>query len=299
MKKKSPKRYKLVKSYLLKICDRCHHDYFKVNLPYLSIEELHDFLNHEELDLKRFDRSGRLTIERKNDWDMVIEEMGRRNTPELIERDIKVFRAIEKIRSENGLSIEKAILHLISCWPSEIGVHLGDEALKEIHKNYFPIFILKSIEQIDPLVEQGEIEHGTSLLDAAIGALRETMVLTGRYPIEKPTGILDQIHRILGLPFENDILDEIALYQTIRNRAFGITFENFASLKNRSMGRLTDRFEKRSEKIKEAIQYTSEKHNRSFNYLVDMYREYRLIEAEANCQNRQKIYERLQEDLMF
>lgn len=279
MAKKSPKRFKIVKTYLLKILDRSHHDYFNFSLSNLSPENLHD-LYHGKLDLEDLEQRGHVQTERKNDWDSVIEAIGRENTPELIKRDIRVVKAIKEKKIEEKISTEKAIKKLIAKWPSEkLGSHLGLDALKEICKNYGPTF--------------------NSNRDAAISALREQTALTGRYPIEKPTGILEQMHRILELPLEEDIFNEIAVYQTIRNAAFAITYIDSRCLINRSIGSLNGRFESRPQKIQTAIQCAMERFKYSFDALVSLYREYRMIEAEANGQNTPKIREMLREDLIF
>jgi hypothetical protein len=279
MAKKSPKRFKIVKTYLLKILDRSHHDFFNFSLSNLSPEKLHD-LYHGKLDLEDLEQRGHVQTERKNDWDSVIEAIGRENTPELIKRDIRVVKAIKEKKIEEKISTEKAIEKLIAKWPSEkLGAHLGIEALKEIYKNYGPTF--------------------NSNRDAAISALREQTALTGRYPIEKPTGILERLHRILELPFEEDIFKEIAIYRTIRNSAFGITYLDSRSLVNRSIGRLQGRFESRPQKIQAAIKNAMERFNYSFDALVSLYCDYRMIEAEANRQNTRKIRDQLQEDLKF
>ena len=136
-----------------------------------------------------------------------------------------------------------------------------------------------------------------ALRAGAAYALREMKTLTGKYPIARPTGIIEDIHRILELPFEEDIEKEIAAYQIIREKAFKVTFIHSLRLKCLSLGDFKIRFENRSEKIRKTMQKVSSKCNFNFEALITIYHHYRLIEAEDNGQDRFKVYERLQSDL--
>ena len=165
---------------------------------------------------------------------------------------------------------------------------LGDDAIKQVYKNYAPIFRFLRGE---------DRTLSFPLRDAATYALREMKVLTGRYPINRPTGILEDIHKILELPFEEDIEEEIAIYQRVRNKAFRVTYVHPLRLKWLSMGDFKDRLENRSEKIRNALEKISSINNYDFKKTVTIYHHYRLIEAEDNGQNRFKVYERMQSDL--
>jgi hypothetical protein len=303
MKRKNPKRYKLLEYYLQKIFDAGHHSYFKITLE-LSHEELIDFYDGKAPNLAQLEKSGRAEFEKRYDWDDAIGSMGRSNTARLITRDIKIFWAIEKIKTNKSISIEKAVFCLIDEWPSNFGPPLGEDTVIEIYKNY--VHFLRPPQKI-PIRdnESGKIiswekeddPMNFSWQEEAAYTLREMKVRTGQYPINKPTGIFEEIHRILELPFEEDIERELGLYHTIRNRAFGVTFIHPLRLVNQSMGDFINRYEKRSEKIRNAIRYVSEKYDYDFNKLLMIYYHYRLIEAGDNGQDRRKIFKKLQEDL--
>jgi len=195
MTKKSPKRFSIVKNYLLKICDRGHHDYSNVSLSNLSPEDRH-VLTRGELDFVKLEQSGRAKFVRKNDWDDVLEGVGRSNTAELISRDINLYRAVEDLRKNKSMSTENAIKYLIKNWPAEFKEHLGNKTICEIYKSYVPIFRFKKVTEINK--ETDKIKSwkdedpylNFSLRDGAASALRELMVRTGQYPIDRPTGLL-------------------------------------------------------------------------------------------------------------
>jgi len=297
MVKKSPKRYAIVQNYLLKIWDRGHHDYFYFSHSELSPEDLH-YLRQNKLDFGELEQSGRIQIERKNYWDDVLENAGRSNTAYLISRDIKIYRTVENLRTNRNMSTETAIGHLINNWPAELDKPLEYDTVFEFHKRYASIFRSHKVPVKNP--DTGKIESWRiegALRDSAVYALREMMVRTGQYPIDIPTGLLKEIHKMLELPFEKEILKEIEIYQEMRNVAFGVTFTNPDRLFNLSIGNFKLVSENRSERIKTAIATASKKYLIELPKLVEMYSHYRLIEGEENSRDQEKIYEQLQEEL--
>ena len=283
-KRKTPKRYELVKNYLLKICDRGHHAYYDIHLE-LAPEELEELHKGKAPNLEQLATSGRASIVEASDWDKFLQS-GRKDTPALIERDVKIFWAVENLRNQKSVSINKAVDELISNWPPDFGPHLGDSVVDEIYKNYVPIFRFT----------QGE-DHFLNfpLRDAAAYALREEKVLSNWFP-NKPSEILEQVHKILELPFEEDIESEIGIYQRIRHKSFGVTYVHALGLRQESTGRIKDRFVNRGERIREAMDTISKKYEIEQNKLITVYRHYRLIEAQANGQNIGLIFEEIEED---
>ena len=57
-----------------------------------------------------------------------------------------------------------------------------------------------------------------------------------------------------------------------------------------------DRFDKRIEKIKAALKHVGDEYNMNRDQLEEMYRHYRLIEAEINGQDLNLVFQRLEED---
>jgi len=302
LQRKTPKRFEVVKTYLLKICDQGHHVYYDVHLK-LSPEEFAE-LYEGKVDIKKLKQRGDFKEMELSEWDKFLEGRGQSNTAELIERDVNLYWAINNLCSQKGISTGKAADALIGDWPSDIKEYLGKWAIKEIYKKWTAIFrFRKRIPLIDGATgkQYGWTEEepflNFSLRDAAAYALRETKVLTGRYPISRPTGILEKIHKILELPFEEDIEREIEIYQRIRKKSFGVTYIHPLRLKWLSMGKFKERFENRSEKIISSIKELSKKYKYDLDKLITLYSHYRLIEAEDNGQDRSKVYEQLELDL--
>ena len=291
--KKTPKRFELVKNHLLKICDRGHHAFYEIHLERVHPEDF-------ECSLDELIEKGRGSVIERNEWDRFSKE--RKNTVKLIIRDIKIFRAVEELRNKEGLSLEEAIARLVSAWPKSLGEHLGECTVQEIYRNYFSVFRLGRIVLKDPPPGERrwraeDPKLAVPLRDGAAYALREMKVLAGWFPAI-PTPSLDEVHRALDLPLEKDIETEIGVYQSIRYTAFRVTFINELSLRNQSWGKVQNRFLKRGQKIQKAIDAVSAKSQFSKNRLTRMYRDYRLIEAQANGQDLFRIWESLQEDLL-
>jgi hypothetical protein len=300
--KKTPKSHKLVEDYLLYILDRGHHRFYKVNLD-LSPEQIEGWRSGNSPNIDQLVNSGHASITEHSDWDEILEGRGQKGSIKIIERNIKIYHVIENYRKKNNLSIEKAINALKQDSRSNFGVHLSTDELKSIYKSYSQIFRFVRI----PLKGQdGRINSWVyedpflnfPMRDAAAYALREMKVLWRYYPISRPTGILEGIHKLLNLPFEEDIEKEVPIYKVIRNRSFGLTYAESSNLRWRSMGSFATavRFDNRAEKIEAALNWANNKYDISFDDLEEIYRHYRLIEAEANGQNQGQIFQRLEED---
>ncbi len=303
MRKKTPKSVKLVEDYLLKILDRGHHRFYKVNLD-LSPEQMEEWRRGNAPDLDQLVDTGHALITEHSDWDEGLEGRGQKGTLELIERNIKIYHVIENFRKEHSLSIEKAIDTLKQDSRSNFGVHLSTGEFNSIYKSYSEIFRFVKKAHRDGT---GKIVSwfkedpflNFPMREAAAYALREMKVIWKYYPINKPTGIFEGIHKLLNLPFEEDIEKEVPIYQSIRNRSFGLTYAESSNLRWRSMGSFSaaDRFDNRTEKIKAALKYAEDRYDINSDDLKEIYRHYRLIEAEANGQNHGRIFQRLEEDL--
>jgi hypothetical protein len=303
LSKKKPKSIKLVEDYLHKILDRGHHRFYKVNLD-LSPEQMEELRRGNAPDIDHLAYSGHAVIKEHSDWDEVLEGRGQEGTLELIDRNIKLYHVIENHRIKHSLSIEKAIDDLGQDSRSNFGVHLSTGELKSIYKSYSRIFRFVKIALRD---ETGKIESWVNedpflnfpMREAAAYALREMKVIWRYFPINKPTGIFEGIHKLLNLPFEEDIEKEVPIYQMIRNRSFGLTYAESSNLLWRSMGSFseTDRVDNRTEKIKTALKYAEDKFDINPDDLKEIYRHYRLVEAEANGQNQGRIFQKLEEDL--
>jgi len=308
LRKKTAKRFELVENYLLKICDRGHHTYFNVELRELSLDEITELCEGRVPNIKQMVNSGYADIRQESEWDKYLEGKGRSNTTDLIQRDVKLYWAIENIRKQEKVSKARAIEIVSENWPSGLGAYLGEHAIDEIYRNYAPVFrLVKKTYKIFEKVNSNWLEKTVvleedptlnfPLRDGAAYALREMKVITGRYPIDRPTGIFEDIHRIFELPFEEDIEREIEIYQRIRKRAFGVTYNHPLGLKLLSMGSFRDRLEDTSNRLGNTIKQVSRVYEYDFNKLITLYRHYRLIEAEDNAQDRLKVYEQLESDL--
>jgi len=64
MIRKSPKKYSIVNNYLLKICDRGHHDYYDISLSKFSPEDFYD-LQQGKLNFVDLQQSENAQVDRK------------------------------------------------------------------------------------------------------------------------------------------------------------------------------------------------------------------------------------------
>jgi hypothetical protein len=313
VQKKTPKSVKLVEDYLEKILDRGHHKFYKINLD-LSPEQMEEWHRGNAPEINQMVNTGHALITEHYEWDKYLKGRGQKGTLELIERDIEMYHVMEHLRTEHG-SIEKAIKALEKDSHSNFGKYslfnklinkdkpyaLYDQ-LKSIHKAYSRIFrfVRKPVKNgsgkvVSWIKEDPHLNF--PMREGAAYALREMKVIWSRYPINKPTGIIEGIHKLLDLPFEEDIEKEVSLYQSIRRNSFGLTYFQPLKLRVQSMGSFSKRFDNRAEKIKAAIKYAENKYDINSNHLKEIYRHYRLIEAEINGHDRGRIVQRLQEDL--
>jgi hypothetical protein len=278
LERKTEKRFELLKWYLLKICDEGHHTRTILELSDRGEEKYCQGLPITEPE------DAKIVI--INEYDSAFSIDVKKNLAELIQRDIDLYWRIENLRIREAVSIEKARMAIEENWPKKLGSHLGKHAIKEIYKFYAGIFRLK----------KGEDPSNFPFAEAASYKLRKSKVLRGWYFINNPVGIFADIHRMLDIPREKDIENEIPIYQEARNRAFGVTFAYPLRLLNQSMGFFKGRFENRPEKIKDALTYVTKKYEYNFEKMITIYHHYRLIEAEENGLNQGKIYKRLESD---
>jgi hypothetical protein len=197
------------------------------------------------------------------------------------------------LRNDKKLSIDKACDYIEYNWPTDIiPEHYGTEKIKEVHKKYSSIFRLvkKPIRERD---ENGKIKivgwlspdpDFFSLKDSAAYRLRFRKVITGRYLSLEPEGLCREIHKILNLPFESDIENEISIYQEIRKIAFNFYYIHPLRLIRYDKENEFEKFDlkDRHEKLQRAFKKVIENGYDKQGSLFDIYRQFRLIEAEDN-----------------
>jgi hypothetical protein len=275
---KTEKRFALIEKYLLRIIDRGRHsdsyDVIFKGLDYNAFTKLlyEGGLSDGKLNVCRDGHTEAIEPEiiPHNDWDEFIEKSGRENTPELLGRDIKIFNAMEDLINNQGFNQDSAAYVIESDWHHYDfgGRPLGNKGIKEIHGELGWILLPNSKEPVQWDPETGkDIKWkketvGQSLRDAAVYAIREHVVFHGFFPVSQPGGIFKEIHRLLGLPFPEDIESEKYYFGRVKNLIY-------------------NHIEKRGKKTgDELIRIAAERYNVDYERLVSIYRDYSIIDYE-------------------